>query len=71
MSLEAAAVIQVEIDELEAVIRQLTKLTIDEINILRQQFNTTTAESVELTDTAFADRTLAQVRTQLRNELGS
>jgi hypothetical protein len=65
------AAIQAEIDNLEGVIRQLTKLIVDELNILRQQFNTTTGESGQLSDTAFADRTLAQVRTQLRNDLGT
>lgn len=65
------AAIQAEIDALESVMRQLVKLMIDEINILRQQFNTSTAESAQLTDTALADRTLAQVRTQLRNDLGN
>jgi len=65
------AAIQAEIDDLESVLRQVVILMVDEINILRQQFNTTTAESAELTDTAFADRTLAQVKTQLRNDLGS
>ena len=71
--LEAArdAAIQEEIDNLESVVRQLTKLMVDEINILRQQFNTTTAEVVQATNTTFTDRTLAQVRTQLRNDLGA
>jgi hypothetical protein len=41
------------------------------LNILRQQFNTTTAEGVDLTDTAFADRTMAQVNAQLRSDLGT
>jgi hypothetical protein len=63
--------IQAEIDNLEGVMRQLTKLIVDELNILRQQFNTTTGESGQLSDTAFTDRTLAQVRTQLRNDLGT
>lgn len=65
------AAIQAEVNELESVIRQLTKLIVDELNILRQQFNITTGEAGQLTDTAFADRTLAQVRTQLRNDLGT
>lgn len=65
------AAIQAEIDGLENVMRQLVKLMVNELNILRQQFNTTTAESNQLTDTALADRTLAQVRTQLRNDLGT
>ncbi len=63
--------IQAEIDAVEVVMRQLVKLIVSELNILRQQFNDTTAESGQLTDTAFTDRTLAQVRAQLRNDLGS
>jgi hypothetical protein len=63
--------LQAEIDRLESVNRQFVKLMVDEINILRQQFNATTAESGQLTDTALADRTLDQVRTQIRNSLGS
>lgn len=63
--------IQLEIDNLESLLRQVVQMTVDEINILRQQFNTTTAESNQLTDTAFTDRTLAQVKTQLRNDLGT
>jgi hypothetical protein len=51
--------------------RQLSKLMVDEINILRQQFNTTTSEAGQLTTTTFADRTLAQVKAQLRSDLGS
>jgi hypothetical protein len=38
---------------------------------LRQQFNTTTAESQQLTDTAFADRTMAQAKAQMRADLGT
>ena len=60
-----------DIDRLESVLRQIVKMTVSEINILRQQFNTTTRESPQLTDTNLADRTLAQVRNQLRNALGS
>lgn len=65
------AEIQAQIDNLESVLRQLVILMVDEINILRQQFNTTTAEVSQATNTAFADRTLIQVRNQLRNGLGS
>ena len=68
---ERDSAISGEIDRLEGVLRQVVKLTVRELNILRQQFNTTTAESNQLTDTAFADRTLAQVRTQLRSGLGT
>ena len=63
--------IQAEIDALESVMRQLTKLIVSELNILRQQFNTTTGEVSQATNTSFTDRTLAQVRTQLRNDLGA
>lgn len=65
------AAIQAEIDNLESIIRQLTKLMVSEINILRQQFNISTAEDTKITNTAFTDRTLAQVRTQLRDDLGA
>jgi hypothetical protein len=65
------AAIQAEIDELESVLRQLTKLIVSELNILRQQFNTTTAEVIQATDTTFTDRTLAQVKAQLRGDLGT
>ena len=71
LSASRDAIIQDEIDNLESVMRQVVQMTISEINILRQQFNTTTAESVDLTNTAFADRTIAQVKTQLRNNMGS
>ena len=63
--------ISADVDRLEGVLRQVVKLTVRELNILRQQFNTTTAESNQLTDTAFVDRTLAQVRNQLRSGLGT
>ena len=65
------AEIQAEIDNLERTMRQLVKLMISEINILRQQFNTTTVEVQQATNTTFTDRTLAQVKAQLRNDLGS
>lgn len=47
-----------QLDNLESVMRQVVILMVDEINILRQQH-------------ALADRTLAQVRNQLRNNMGS
>jgi len=50
--------IEAEIDNLESVLRQLTKLIVDELNILRQEHS-------------LPDRTLAQVKTQLRNDLGT
>ena len=60
-----------DIDNLESILRALVKLIVSEINILRQQFNTTTAEIPQATDTNFTDRTLEQVKAQLRNDLGT
>ncbi len=65
------AAIQDEVDNVESVLRQLTQMMVSEINILRQQINTTTSESNQLTDTALVDRTMAQVKNQLRNDLGT
>jgi hypothetical protein len=65
------AEIQAQVDNLESTQRQVLKLMIAEINILRQQINTTTAEGSELTNTSLTDRTLSQVKTQIRNDLGS
>ncbi len=65
------SIIEEDIDNLESTMRQLTQMTIREINILRQQFNTTTAEVAQLTDTSFADRTMAQVKSQMRSDLGA
>lgn len=59
------------VDDVEDILRAFASVLVDEINILRQQFNVTTSESNQLTDTAFTDRTLAQLRTALRNKLGS
>ena len=52
------AVIQAEIDNLESVLRQVVVLMVDELNILRSQHG-------------LADRTLAQVKAQLRSDLGT
>lgn len=49
---------QSQIDNLESVLRQLTKLILGEINILRSQHG-------------LADRTFAQIKAQLRNDLGT
>ncbi len=65
------SIIAGEIDNLESVTRQLAQMMVRELNILRQQINTTTAESGDLTNTALADRTMAQVKTQMRNDLGT
>ena len=71
LSVARDAEIQAEIDKLEMTMRQLVKLIVSELNILRQQFNTTTAEVQQATGTNFADRTFNQVKTQLRNDLGT
>lgn len=63
--------VEEDIDRLESVLRQIVKMMVSEINILRQQFNTTTGEVNQLTTTTFSDRTLQQVRNQLRSGLGS
>ena len=60
-----------EIDNLENVMRAVVKMMVSEINILRQQFNVTTGEVTQLTTTDFADRTLSQIKNQLRDNLGS
>jgi len=60
-----------QIDDIESVMRQMAQMMVRELNIIRQQINTTTAESNQLTDTALADRTMAQVRSQIRSDLGT
>ena len=60
-----------QIDQLEDVIRAFALVVLDEVNILRQQFNVTTSESSQLTSTVFVDRTIAQVKTSIRNKLGT
>ena len=64
-------VIQGEVDNIESVLRQVVQMMISKINILRQQINTTTAEAGQLTNTNLTDRTMAQVKSQLRNNLGT
>ncbi len=53
--------------------RALAELMINELNILRQQLNQTTTEanavSPTITVTTFTDRTLAQARTAIRNNI--
>lgn len=44
-------------------------ILVDEINILRQQFNDTTAEVPQLTNTNFQPRTLAQLKTAIINRI--
>lgn len=58
LSASRDAAIQGEVDNLESVMRQLVKLMVQEINILRAEHG-------------LADRTLAQVRQQLRNDMGT
>lgn len=58
------------LDDTEDILRAMVTLMIDEINILRQQFNTSTAEVPQLTTTTFADRTFEQFKSQMRNLLG-
>lgn len=65
------AAIEENIDDLESVLRQLAQMMVRELNIVRQQINTTTAESNQLTDTNLADRTMPQVKAQLRSGLGT
>ena len=54
------AEIQAEIDALEATMRQLVKLIVSEINIIRA-----------VCKPPLPDRTFDQVKTQLRNDLGT
>ena len=53
--------------------RALAELMINELNILRQQLNQTTTEanavSPTITVTTFTDRTLAQARAAIRNNI--
>ena len=51
------------------VLRGIVEALIDEINLLRQQFNTTTAEIPAATNTTFNDRTIAQARTAILNKI--
>jgi hypothetical protein len=46
----------------EVVLRALLKAMIDEINVLRQQINESTAETNQITTTNLTPRTLAQAR---------
>ena len=75
-------IIQEQIDQLESVLRQVVIATVKEINILRQwiaDLKTATASANNLNDFKakiaalpdFTDRTLSQIKTQLRNNLGS
>ena len=46
------------------------EVMIDGFNVLREQFNTTTRQSAQLTDTNLAPYTLAQLKTAVRGKLG-
>ncbi|NIT58334.1 MAG: hypothetical protein GWN00_19535 [Aliifodinibius sp.] len=75
-------IIESQIDNLESVMRQLTVLTMNEINTIRQWLMSFKAEVAAATSFAdlqsriaslidLPDRTLQQIRTQLRNNLGN
>ena len=53
----------------ERVLKALAGLLVDEFNILRQQLNTTTSESPQLTNTNLSDRTFAQLRDAIRAKI--
>jgi len=59
-----------QLDFVEGIIRAFALVVLDEINVLRQQFNTTTAESNQLTDTNLTPRTIAQLKTAVRTKMG-
>jgi len=60
-----------QLDNLEDVLRAFVLVVIDEFNLLRQQFNASTAEVSQLTTTTFTDRTVEQLRSAIRGRLGS
>lgn len=60
-----------QLEQQEDIMRAFALVVLDEINTLRQQFNTTTAETNQLTTTTLADRTVQQLKTALRNKLGT
>ena len=61
--------------DLERILQGMVLALIDEVNLLRQQFNTTTGQvnaiAPTVTATAFTDRTPAQARTAIRNKVDS
>jgi len=67
----ARDVVVAQLDRVEDILRAFMLVVIDEMNLLRQQFNTTTAESAQLTNTTFTDRTAAQLRSAVRGKLGT
>jgi hypothetical protein len=60
-----------QIDNVEDIVRAFMLVVMDEVNLLRQQFNTTTGESTQLTTTTYTDRTVAQLRSAIRGKLGT
>ena len=60
---------QKDMYDVKRVLRGLVEALVDEINLLRQQFNTTTAEVASATNTTFNDRTVAQARTAILNAI--
>lgn len=60
-----------QIDNAEDILRAFVLVVMDEMNLLREQFNTTTAESAQLTTTTYSDRTVAQLRAAIRGKLGT
>lgn len=53
----------------EVLIAALMKLVHDEINILRAQFNTTTAQVNQATNTSFSPRTGPQYKAQMKSNI--
>lgn len=62
---------QKEVYDVKRVLRGLVEALVNEINLLRQQFNTTTAEVASATNTTFNDRTVAQARAAILNAIDS
>ena len=59
-----------KLNQTQDVMVEFFKLVIEELNTLRQQFNTTTGEVTQLNTTTYTPRTMAQLKTALRNALG-
>ncbi len=55
----------------QRVLEGMALVLLDEINILRGQFNTTTAEVTQATNTNLTDRTASQARTAVNNKIDS
>jgi hypothetical protein len=55
----------------QRVLEGMALVLLDEINILRDQFNTTTAEVPSATDTNLTDRTASQARIAVNNKIDS